>query len=108
MPRTIVKQSPISDEISRRFFVAIDALKAYRLIHALDSFCNEYGLSSPRYREMRLQYGVTPTPGRVSRYKNIELEAIYALVANFPISANWLVTGRGEMLTWRMTNEGKH
>ena len=57
----------------------------------------ENNLSAPRYREMRLQYGVTPT-GKVSRYKNIEIEAIYALVANFPISAEWLITGRGEML----------
>lgn len=98
MPRTIVTNSPISESINRRFFQAIDALVSFRFVSALESFCVDNNLSSARYREMRLEYGVTPT-GKLSRYKNIEIEAIYALVANFPISAGWLITGRGEMLT---------
>ena len=97
MPRTIVTKSPISESVSRRFFVALERMVQLNKVSALESFCVENKLSSSRYREMRLQYGVTPT-GKVSRYKNIEIEAIYALVANFPISAEWLVTGRGEMV----------
>ena len=104
MPRTNVKNSPISDGVSRRFFQAIDALVTYKLVSALESFCAENSLSSPRYREMRLEFGVTPT-GKTSRYKNVEIEAIYALVANFPISASWLITGRGNMLTRKMTGK---
>lgn len=99
MPRTNVKNSPISDGVSRRFFQAIDALVSYKLVGSLESFCVDYSLNSSRYREMRFVYGVTPTAGKVSRYKNVEIEAIYALVANFPISANWFITGRGNMLT---------
>lgn len=97
MPRTIVTRSPISEGVSRRFFVALERMVQLNKVSALESFCVENKLSSSRYREMRLQYGVTPT-GKVSRYKNIEIEALYALVANFPISAEWLVTGRGEMV----------
>lgn len=103
MPRILVKSSPISESVNRRFFVALDALQTYRLISSLEAFCNEYKLSSPRYREMRLAYGVAAAPGRVSRYKNIEVEALYYLVANMPISASWLLTGRGEMLTRKIT-----
>jgi len=99
MPRTLIKKSPVSEGISRRFFVAIDALVTYKRINSLDAFCTEYRLSSPRYREMRLEYGITPTPGYVSRYKNVELEAIYYLVLNYPLSSDWLLTGRGKMLT---------
>lgn len=102
MPRTIVKRSPISEAVSRRFFEAIDALVTYKLVSALESFCTENNLSAPRYREMRLTYGVTPSPGYVSRYKNVEIEAIYALVSNFPVSAGWLITGRGKMLTRKL------
>lgn len=99
MPRTIIKSSPISEAISRRFFVAIDALVTYRLVGSLDGFCNEYQLSAPRYREMRGYYGLEPKSGRPSRYKNIEIEAAYYLVAKYPVSPNWLLTGRGRMLT---------
>jgi hypothetical protein len=56
---------------------------------------------------MRLEYGVSPKPGYVSAYKNVEIEAIYALVANFPISAGWLITGRGEMLTRKLKAPAK-
>ncbi len=99
MPRTIVKRSPISEGISRRFFEAIDALVAFGSVHSLEDFCNLHGLSASRYRAMRMQYGLTPKPGYESRYKNIELEAAYALVSSFPVSAGWLLTGRGKMLT---------
>lgn len=51
---------------------------------------------------MRLEYGTNPKPGYVSPYKNLEIEAIYAIVANFPVSADWLITGRGEMLTRKL------
>ena len=52
---------------------------------------------------MRLEYGTNPKPGYVSAYKNVEIEAVYAIVANFPVSADWLITGRGEMLTRKLT-----
>lgn len=99
MPRTIAQDSPISEGVNRRFFEAIETLVSLGKISALDSFCSLYNLSAPRYREMRLTYGVSPKPGYSSRYKNIEIEAIYSLVVNYPISPRWLITGRGKMLT---------
>jgi hypothetical protein len=56
---------------------------------------------------MRLQFGVTPKPGYVSAYRNIEVEALYALVFGFPVSADWLLTGRGEMLTKKIRKAAK-
>lgn len=97
MPITKITKSPISEGVSRRFFRAIDTLQSYGVIKSLEAFCDDFGLSSPRYREMRLTYGVAPVAGRVSRYKNVEIEALYYLVSNFPVSSDWLLTGRGEM-----------
>ena len=99
MPRTIVKTSPISEAINRRFFVAIDMLVNLGKIDSLSHFCELHNLSAPRYREMRLGYGTTTKPGYQTRYKNLEVEALYTMVANYPISAHWLLTGRGEMMT---------
>ena len=56
---------------------------------------------------MRLQFGVTPKPSYVSAYRNIEVEALYALVFGFPVSADWLLTGRGEMLTKKIRKATK-
>lgn len=90
--------SPIEDAINRRFFEAIEELVTLGRLSALDAFCREAGLYSPRYREMRGTYGVTPRAGYVSRYKSLQAEAVYTLTAKFGVSADWLITGRGKML----------
>ncbi len=107
MPKVIVKESPISDAVSRRFFEAIAVLVDLEYIPSMQAFCERNGLSAPRYRAMRMQYGLTPKPGYLSRYRNLEVEAIYALVVKFPVSADWLISGRGEMLTRKKTKREK-
>jgi len=99
MPRVIVTSWPIKEEISRRFFLVLERLIELNKVASLESFCNKYGLSAPKYRELRLGYGVTPKPGYKPRYKGIELEAAHYIVADYPVSAKWLLTGRGNMLT---------
>ena len=88
-----------SDAVNRRFFIAIDALVTYKLVSSLSGFCVLPGLSPSRYREMRRQFGLTPKEGYTARYRNMEIETLSILVANYPISALWLLTGRGNMLT---------
>lgn len=89
----------IEDGVNRRFFEAIEMLVSLDRLSALESFCNEAGLSPPRYREARYTYGVTPRTGKVSRYKTIEVEGLYYLVFNYSVSADWLLTGRGKILS---------
>lgn len=89
--------SSIKEGINRRFFVAIETLVSLGKVSSLESFCKESGLSAPRYRELRQTYGLTPKPGRVSRYKYIEHEGLYFLVAKYGISAEWLLTGKGKI-----------
>ncbi len=99
MPRLVRTSCPIKAEISRRFFVAIERLVELNKLASLESFCTLSGLSAPRYRELRLGYGVSPKLNYKPRYNGIELEAAYYLTANYPVSAKWLLTGRGGMLT---------
>jgi len=104
MPRVVNTSWPIKEEISRRFFLALERLVELNKVASLESFCNEYGLSAPKYRELRLGYGVTPKPDYKPRYKGIELEAAHYITACYPISAKWLLTGRGKMLTYEVQN----
>ncbi len=99
MPRLVRTSCPVRAEISRRFFMAMERLVELNKVASLEAFCTLHGLSAPRYRELRLGYGVTPKPGYTPRYKGIELEAAHYLTANYPVSAKWLLTGRGNMLT---------
>jgi hypothetical protein len=96
--RTAKRVTPVMDGINRRFFVAVDTLVTTGRIHSLEALCKDFNLHSPRYREMRLTYGVTPNPNsKPSRYVNIEMDAIYHLCYKYPISSEWLILGRGKM-----------
>jgi hypothetical protein len=88
----------IADSINRRFFIVIDRLIKLNCVKSLEALCKEFDLHASRYREMRLTYGVTPNPNsKPSRYKNIEVDAIYHLCVKYSVSAEWLILGRGKM-----------
>lgn len=97
MPRVVNPPSAIQEAVNRRFFVAVDALVAAGAIRSLSGFVIDCGLHAPRYREMRQQYGATPMGG--SRYTAVETEALYYLCTLHHVSASWLLTGRGRMMS---------
>jgi hypothetical protein len=97
--RTAKRVTPIMDGINRRFFIAVDTLVTKGCVNSLQALCKEFNLHAPRYREMRLTYGVTPNPNsKPSRYVNIEIDAIYHLCDKYSVSAEWLILGKGKML----------
>jgi hypothetical protein len=96
--RTAKRVTPIMDGINRRFFVAVDTLVTMGRVNSLEAFCKEFNLHPPRYREMRLTYGVTPNPNsKPSRYVNIEIDAIHHLCNKYSVSSEWIILGRGKM-----------
>lgn len=101
----MARMSPAPSEArqatSRRFFAAIAALVELGRLPSLSAFCVEHGFSAPRYRALRLAYGQEPKEGYVCRYSGVEVEALVVLVSNYPVSASWLLAGRGRMLTLR-------
>lgn len=88
-------------EISRRFFAAVAALVDLGRLDSLSGFCEDNNLSAPRYRALRLAYGPTPKEDYKCPYNSVEVEALGALVSHYPVSASWLLSGRGKMLTIR-------
>lgn len=85
---------PEAKAIQDRFFQALNILIESGKIKGLQPFCREYGLHKPKYSRLRTQM---QTPAKVSRYKFIDLQALYFLVKDYKISADWLLTGRGGM-----------
>ena len=73
---------------SRRFFVAVAALVDAGRLSSLSAFCNEHGFSSPRYRALRLAYGLTPKEGYVCSYSGVEVDALAVLASKYPVSAS--------------------
>lgn len=98
MARYSCLRSEAAEGVSRRFFVVIDALVNSGALPSLSGFCSEHGLSAPRYRALRLAYGPAAKPGYICKYNYVEVSALVALVANYPVSGDWLLSGRGKML----------
>lgn len=100
MARYSAAPSEVSAAISRRFFAAVVELVASGAVSSLSGLCDAHGLSSPRYRELRLLYGVNADAavgGSCCRYKAVELDALAVLVREYGVSAEWLLCGRGSM-----------
>lgn len=80
--------------IQSRFFEAIEMLIQSGKIKGLQTFCTEYGLHRPKYSNLR-NHPEEPKPN--TGYKFIDLDALHYLVADFGVSADWLLTGKGGM-----------
>lgn len=80
--------------IIRRFFEAIDTLKSEKNISGLKDFCEKQGLNVTRYYEIK-----NLVEGKPSRYKTLEIDALYILALDYGFSLQWLFFGIGERRT---------
>lgn len=88
----------INMEINKRFFKAFDALMISGRIVSLNSFCEKYDLYRGKYSRIRsdiIRPRVVFLKG--TEYKSVDLAALAFLVRDFNVSADWVLTGRGEM-----------
>ena len=85
--------SPMTRQIQKRFFEALDIIMSQRSI-SLQAFCNEYGLLRPKYSNIRA--------GKEKYYKHIDIEALAYIVYDFSVSSDWLLTGIGDVFRKRM------
>lgn len=86
---------PKAKEIQERFFQAIDMLIESGKIKSLNSFCAHYGLHRPKYSNIRTFSKDHNKLG--TGYKFIDIDALAYLVADFGISSDWLLIGKGGM-----------
>lgn len=80
--------------IIRRFFEAIQILKSEKQITGLKDFCEKHGLIVTRYYEIK-----NLVEGKPSRYKTLEIDALYILALTYGFSLQWLFFGVGGMRT---------
>ena len=77
--------------ILSRFFEAINTLKNEKQISGLREFCEMNGLNITRYYEIKKLID-----GGESRYKTLEIDALYILAKKYKFSLQWLFFGIGE------------
>lgn len=74
-------------DITRRFFEALDMIKAQKRIRGLKTFTREYGENYWNVHTIK------------KNGMRIKQEWLSYLVSDYDVSAEWLLTGRGGMFT---------
>ncbi len=75
------------DKIVGRFFEALEWLKATKQIRGIKTFTDRYGINRRSLRRLQV------TPGT----NDFKAAWLTYLVRDFGISADWLLTGEGQM-----------
>jgi hypothetical protein len=89
---------PEAHNVQRRFFEAIEMLIDLGRMNSLAAFCSEYGLHRPKYSNIRTAINDPSKPG--TGYKFIDIDALAYLVRDYGVSSEWLLVGKGDMLSW--------
>ena len=76
-----------SIEITKRFFKALDEIKAKKQLRGIQTFCNLYGI------DKRNLYKVKNNPETF----HLKPSWLYFLVKDFSVSATWLLVGSGNI-----------
>lgn len=79
--------SPEGVSITKRFFEAIDMLKAQKRIRGLQTFTNAYGINRWNLNTVKARPEVSV----------LKPEWIAYLVRDFGISSDWILLGKGAM-----------
>lgn len=88
--------NPRAISIQSRFFQALELLiENGKIPGGLKEFCIKNNLNRPKYSTLRALDGNTTD---ASLYKVIDIDALAAL-ADYGVSPDWLLSGRGGMFT---------
>lgn len=90
-------QTEDSQKVIKRFFEAIYHLKSLKVIRGKQTFTNKYGINRWNFNSLE---------------KDMSRELFQAawlsyLVDDFDVSAEWLLTGRGDMMSSRKKIRGE-
>lgn len=79
-------QNEKSQSINKRFFEAYDALLALGKIKSKNAFCVDHDIDRRNFDRLR------EDPGR-----EFQMSWLTALVVEYNVSADWILTGRGKL-----------
>ncbi|MDR0427629.1 MAG: hypothetical protein LBH12_03385 [Dysgonamonadaceae bacterium] len=81
-------QAEENKKITQRFFYALYELKKRRIIRGKQTFTNRYGIN---------RWNLNALEKNQSTQNNAQLSWLAYLVSDYSVSAEWLLTGKGEM-----------
>ena len=81
-------------QVQKRFFEALDVAITKEVYNSLQDFCKRYDFNRTKYSWIR---SCIDKPIEQMRYKTIDIDALTHLCIDAGVSADWLLTGRGEM-----------
>lgn len=77
----------IDQQVVKRFFTALDALRERKDIKGFQTFCNDYGIDKRNFYKQRKEPHI----------QIMHFDWLVPLVTEYGVSALWLITGLGKM-----------
>ena len=87
--------NPQALSIQRRFFEALEMAISLGKINGVKGFCDSHNLNRTKYS--RIKNDLNKLIDEMT-YKMIDIDALAGICADFGVSPEWLLLGRGKML----------
>lgn len=87
--------NPQALSIQRRFFEALEMAISLGKINGVKRFCDSHNLNRTKYSRIKNDLN---KPIDEMTYKMIDIDALAGICADFGVSPEWLLLGRGKML----------
>ena len=87
--------NPQAISIQRRFFEALELAISLGAINGVKGFCDAHNLNRTKYSRLKNDIN---KPAEDTTYKLIDIDALAGICADFGVSPEWLLLGRGKML----------
>ncbi len=82
--------SEVGQQITNRFFEAVDSLVSEKKLRGVQTLAKQMGVGNATLRKLKLRC-------KNNQKHSIKPEFMHFLVTEYGVSAEWLLTGKGKM-----------